>query len=344
MTKRKRILATGGAGYIGSHVVTELMAAGYDAIVLDNFENAAEDVPQRLERITGKTVPVVRGDVRDRALVAETLDRHGIDAVIHLAGKKAVGESVEQPLLYFDANVGGAITLFDAMREHGVRHLVFSSSATVYGAVERMPIDETAPVQPTNPYGRTKLMIEDILTDTVAAGAVGSAISLRYFNPVGAHSSGLIGEEPSDTPNNLFPYIAQTAAGWRDHVRVFGDDYDTPDGTGVRDYVHVVDLARGHVAALRYLLDDRADGTHLRINLGTGQGHSVLEALQAFSTACGFEIPREIAPRRPGDVAACVADPSRAEELLGWRSELALDRMCTDHWAFQHRGATVRKP
>lgn len=343
MTERKRVLTTGGAGYIGSHVVVELMAAGFDAIILDNFENAAADVPQRIECITGRAVPVVRGDVRDRALVAETLGRFEIDAVIHLAGKKAVGESVAEPLRYFDANVGGATILLDTMRELGTPHLIFSSSATVYGLVDRIPIDEMAPVKPTNPYGRSKLMIEEIITDTLAAGALSGGISLRYFNPVGAHHSGIIGEEPNGVPNNLFPFIAQTAAGWRDSVRVFGDDYDTPDGTGVRDYIHVVDLARGHVAALRYVLEGRADGTHLRINLGTGRGHSVLETLHAFSAACGFEIPREICPRRPGDVAACVADPSRAAALLGWQAELSLERMCADHWAFQSGLAGRRK-
>ena len=335
---RNCVLATGGAGYIGSHVTVELLAAGHDVVILDNFENARRDVVERIGAI-GVGLPVlVEGDVRDSERVRSVFDLHRIDAVIHLAGKKAVGESVANPLLYFDANLNGAITLLRTMGEAKVRRLVFSSSATVYGLTERLPIDETAPLGPTNPYGQTKLMIEEMIDALVIAEPELSAISLRYFNPVGAHSSGRIGEDPNDIPNNLFPYIAQTAAGWRKSVQVFGSDYPTRDGTGLRDYIHVVDLARGHVAALERLLrEDRARGSHERYNLGTGRGSTVLEALAAFSRACGTGIPYEIVGRRPGDVAASVADPSRAKASLGWSARHGLDEMCRDHWAFQRQ-------
>ena len=342
MERRLNVLATGGAGFIGSHVVVELIAAGHRVVILDNFENASPDVPARLSRLTGVDVPTIRGDIRDSDLVRSLLDRHAIDAVIHLAGKKAVGESVAAPLVYYEANLGGGIALLEAMQASGVGKLIFSSSATVYGP-GLTPLDEDHPVAPSNPYGRTKLMQEDIITDAVAAGSIKSAISLRYFNPVGAHPSGLIGEDPRATPNNLFPFIAQTAAGWHAKVRVFGDDYDTPDGTGVRDYIHVVDLARGHVAALAHLMASGLSGTHQRFNLGTGRGCSVKEALATFSRVCGFEIPHEIVARRPGDVATCIACPDRAERVLGWRAALSIGQMCADHMAFQ-RAVARREP
>lgn len=341
MAHRMTVLATGGAGFIGSHVAVELVAQGHAVVILDNFENAAPDVPARLRQITGSDIPTIRGDVRDRDLVARVLDRHGIDAVIHLAGRKAVGESVAAPLGYYEANLGGGIALLEAMQACGVGRLLFSSSATVY-APGTAPLDEDHPLAPSNPYGRTKLMLEDIITDAVAAGSIRQAISLRYFNPVGAHPSALIGEDPRATPNNLFPFIAQTATGRQARVRIFGNDYDTPDGTGVRDYIHVVDLARGHVAALAHLRATPSAPAHQRFNLGTGRGYSVKEALAAFSRACGFDIPHEIVARRPGDVATCVACPDRAARLLGWRATLGLERMCADHMAFQ-RAATARQ-
>lgn len=337
MTK-EWILATGGAGYIGSHVVAELLAAGYQVVVLDNFENSEPGVLDRINALGHERAQLVEGDVRHRTTVEQVFRMFKISAVIHLAGKKAVGESVVNPLLYYGANLDGALTLFKAMRVMGVNRLVFSSSATVYGLPERLPIDETAPTEPTNPYGRTKMMIEEIIEDMVAAHFEFAAVSLRYFNPVGAHQCGLLGEEPQGIPNNLFPYVAQTAAGQRRAVQVFGNDYTTSDGTGLRDYIHVVDLARGHVAAICYLLGaHEAAGAHRRINLGTGRGYTVLEVIAAFSQVCGHDIPYEIVSRRPGDVAASLADPSSARELLGWRAEYGLEQMCRDHWAFQSR-------
>lgn len=333
---RSNILATGGAGYIGSHVVTELLAAGHRVTVLDNFENSRPDVIDRIERISGERVSLVEGDVRDRLTVERTLRVHRIDAVIHLAGKKAVAESVTDPLLYFGDNLVGAITLLAAMKATGVRRLVFSSSATVYGYPEKLPIDERAPTGVTNPYGRTKLMIEEMIDDFAASVPGFAAISLRYFNPVGAHPSGQIGEDPSGTPNNLFPYVVQTAAGERASVSVFGGDYPTPDGTGLRDYIHVVDLALGHVAALDLLSGDPTPSVrHQRVNLGTGQGYTVLQVIAAFSRACGRRIPFEIVSRRPGDAAASVADASLARSLLGWSARFGLDRMCKDQWRFK---------
>jgi UDP-glucose 4-epimerase len=330
------VLATGGAGYIGSHVVAELLASGRRVVILDDFSNSAPDIGARTAKLGMGAVEVVAGDIRDAAGLDAIFARFGIDAVIHLAGLKAVAESVSEPLRYYDVNVGGAVALLQAMQRHGVRRLVFSSSATVYGTPETNPIGEEAPLAALNPYGRTKLMIEQILGDAVAADPELAAISLRYFNPVGAHKSGLLGENPKGVPNNLFPYIAQTAAGLRERVSVYGGDYPTPDGTGVRDYVHVVDLARGHLAAVDLLLAGReARGRHIPVNLGCGRGYSVLEALAAFGRAAGREIPFEMTGRRPGDVAKCVADPSRAAALLGWRASLGLDEMCADHWAFQ---------
>lgn len=332
------VLATGGAGYIGSHVVTELLDEGWQVVVLDDFSNSDPAIAARIGSIgKGGQPEVIAGDIRDAVLVEEVFSRHAFDAVVHLAGLKAVGESVEQPVAYYDVNLGGATVLLGAMRRHGVSRLVFSSSATVYGTPERNPIDETAPLGATSPYGRTKLFTEALLSDLAVAWPEFAAMSLRYFNPVGAHGSGLIGEHPRGVPNNLFPYIAQTAAGLRPQLRVFGSDYPTPDGTGVRDYIHVVDLARGHVAALGFLMQGEGRGRNLALNLGCGRGYSVLEAVAAFRRASNREIPCEIVGRRPGDVAECVADPRRAEALLGWRATRDLEAMCADHWAFQSR-------
>ncbi len=331
------VLATGGAGYIGSHVVAELLAAGREVVVLDDFSNAEPGVIDAIAAIGHGRPALVRGDIRDAATLDELFRRHRIEAVVHFAGLKAVGESVAEPLSYYDVNVGGAVTLFAAMRRHGVGRLVFSSSATVYGVPEKNPIAEDAALGATSPYGRSKLFIEGILDDLAVAAPDFAAVSLRYFNPVGAHKSALIGEHPRGVPNNLFPFIAQTAAGLRDRLRVYGSDYPTPDGTGVRDYIHVVDLARGHLAALDFLTAGEGKGRNLALNLGSGHGHSVLQSVTAFSRAAGRDIPYEIVARRPGDVAECVADPRRAEALLGWRTARGLDEMCADHWAFQSR-------
>jgi len=331
------ILVTGGAGFIGAHVTVALIGAGFRVVILDNFENAERDIADRLVAMGIARPELVEADVRDMAALDRIFTTYRIDAVAHLAGKKAVGESVADPLLYYSDNLGGALALLDAMMRHSVRRLVFSSSATVYGTPEYLPINESAALAPASPYGHTKLMIEQIISDLAVARPDFAAISLRYFNPVGALRDGLIGERPRGAPNNLFPYVAQTAAGLRDRVSVFGTDYPTPDGTGVRDYVHVVDLAHGHVAALMRLLSPGAGAGHKAINLGTGQGFSVLEVLSAFERACGRPVPHDIVARRPGDIAACVADPSLAESLLGWRAERGLDEMCADHWAFQRK-------
>jgi UDP-glucose 4-epimerase len=332
------VLATGGAGYIGSHVVAELLQAGRRVIVLDDFSNSSRDAISRLNSLGHGAAELVEGDVRDAAALDRLFSRYTVDAVVHLAGLKAVGESVAKPLKYYGVNVGGAVTLFQAMLRHRVRRLVFSSSATVYGMPECVPVGEDAPLGALNPYGRTKLLIEKIIDDLVVAEPELAAISLRYFNPVGAHRSGMIGENPTDIPNNLFPFIAQTAAGLREKVRVFGGDYPTPDGTGVRDYIHVVDLACGHLGALDYLLDlPGAKGRNIPINLGCGRGYSVLEAIAAFAHAAKRDIPYEITGRRPGDAAECVADPALAAELLGWVATRGLDEMCADHWAFQRK-------
>ena len=331
----RKILATGGAGYIGSHVAVALLEAGHEVVILDNLENSDPSVIDKIERVTQARVTLVRGDVRDRATLDDIFRHHRIDAVIHMAGKKAVGESLSNPLLYFHDNILGAVALLQAMKEAGVNRLIFSSSATVYGVPERLPIDETCKTGVTNPYGRTKLMIEDILDDCVAADPDLNAVSLRYFNPVGAHRSHLIGENPKGVPSNLLPYVAQTALGERPFVQVFGADYDTTDGTGIRDYIHVVDLAAGHLAAINFVLNCAQTGMrHRRINLGTGRGHTVLEVIAAFSVACGFPVPYRIVPRRPGDTAASVADASLAHKLLGWQAQFGLDQMCADQWAF----------
>jgi UDP-glucose 4-epimerase len=328
------VLLTGGAGYIGSHTLVALVAAGYRPVILDDFSNAAEDVPDRLARITGAEPGVWRGSVLDAALLERLFATERIDAVIHFAARKAVGESVRMPLEYVETNLGGLVTLLKAMRAAGVFRLVFSSSATVYGVPERLPIPEDAPTGFTNPYGYTKLAGEQILAQLAASDPRWAFGVLRYFNPAGAHGSGLIGEDPRDIPNNLMPYIAKVAVGELPELRVFGDDYDTPDGTGVRDYIHVEDLAEGHVLSLAALL---RDGRGHLVNLGTGQGYSVLEMLAAYSEACGRRLPHVIVPRRAGDIAACWADPTRAAELLGFRAQRGLSEMCASSWAWISR-------
>ncbi|HZC81656.1 MAG TPA: UDP-glucose 4-epimerase GalE [Nitrospiraceae bacterium] len=330
------IFVTGGAGYIGSHTCVELLDAGCDVTVFDNFSNSHPEALARVERITGKKVHLVRGDCRDRAAVVAALRQSEASAVIHFAGLKAVGKSVTQPLAYYDNNVAGTLRLLEAMGECGVRILVFSSSATVYGDPVRLPITEDHPLSATNPYGRTKLMIEEILRDLHRSDASWRIGLLRYFNPVGAHASGLIGEDPQGTPDNLLPFVAQVAVGRRAFLNVWGHDYPTPDGTGVRDYIHVVDLALGHLKALNALeqLQERAEC--LTVNLGTGTGYSVLNIVGAFEQASGQSVPYKIGPRRPGDIASCYADPQRAIELLGWRAERGLSAMCTDTWRWQY--------
>ncbi|MCL2876588.1 MAG: UDP-glucose 4-epimerase GalE [Betaproteobacteria bacterium] len=326
------ILVTGGAGYIGSHTVVELLAAGHELLILDNFSNSSPKALECIEKIAGRRPLWVEGDIRDRQLLARLFAEHPLRAVIHFAGLKAVGESVEQPLRYYDNNVTGSLYLFEAMAAAGVFRLVFSSSATVYGDPHAVPIDESFPLQTTNPYGRSKLMIEDILRDIGRADPRWRVALLRYFNPVGAHASGLIGEDPRGIPNNLMPYVAQVAVGRRDELSVFGGDYPTPDGTGMRDYIHVVDLARGHLAALERL-DQLAGVTP--VNLGTGRGYSVLEVVAAFEKASGRPVPYRVVDRRAGDVAACYADPRLAQSLFGWRAERDLAAMCADSWRWQ---------
>jgi len=325
------VFVTGGAGYIGSHTCVELLEAGYEVVVYDNLSNASEEALRRVEKITGKTLSFVRGDIRDAEVLEKAIE--GFDAVIHFAGLKAVGESVEQPLKYYDNNVGGSVTLLEVMGKLGIGTLVFSSSATVYGDPEKVPISEDAKLGPTNPYGRTKLMIEEILRDLFRSDPSWRIAILRYFNPVGAHESGLIGEDPRGIPNNLMPFVTQVAVGRREELSVFGGDYETVDGTGVRDYIHVVETARGHLAALKILERPGCEA----INLGTGEGYSVLEVVRAFETASGREIPHRIVARRPGDVAACYAEPSKAERLLNWRARFGLDKMCEDSWRWQER-------
>ena len=326
------ILVTGGAGYIGSHTVVQLLDAGHDVVVVDNFSNSRPSVLDRIDLVTGRRPILVEQDVRDVTKLKELLHVHGVTAVIHFAGLKAVGESVEEPLAYYLNNVYGTLALVTAMRDSGTRNLVFSSSATVYGDPDSVPIPETAALRVTNPYGRTKLMCEQILGDVAAAETSWSMTLLRYFNPVGAHESGLLGEDPAGIPNNLVPYIAQVAVGRRDHLRIFGEDYPTRDGTGVRDYIDVNDLAAGHLAALDYAAGHT--GTHV-FNLGTGTGTSVLEMVAAFQEASGREIPYEVVPRRPGDVAECYADASRARELLGWSAARTVGDMAASSWRWQ---------
>lgn len=326
------ILVTGGAGYIGSHTTLQLLQAGLNPVVLDNFCNSKPAVLERIARLAGRAPTLVQGDIRDAQLLARVLRDHAIDAVIHFAGLKAVGESVAQPLAYYDNNVYGTQVLLTAMREAGVRTLVFSSSATVYAESTVMPLREDAALAPSNPYGRTKLMVEQMLADVVASEPGWYMTALRYFNPVGAHDSGLMGEDPQGVPNNLMPFIAQVAVGRRAALQVFGNDYPTVDGTGVRDYIHVMDLAEGHLAALRH--GHGHAGLHT-YNLGAGHGHSVLQMLAAFSQACGRELPHTVAPRRAGDLAAYWADPTKAAAELGWRVTRGLDQMCADTWRWQ---------
>ena len=326
------ILITGGTGYIGSHTVVELMAVGHDVLILDNLCNSKASVLDRIQRIVGRRPRFEQIDVRDRPALRRIFSSHRFDAVVHFAGLKAVGESVERPLEYYDNNVSGGVALFDCMGESGLRTIVFSSSATVYGEPATVPIREDFPLSACNPYGRSKLMIEDVLRDTAAADSAWRIALLRYFNPVGAHSSGLIGESPNGIPNNLMPYIAQVAVGKLKELRVFGDDYPTPDGTGVRDYIHVVDLARGHLAALNAL---RQRPGVLTVNLGTGRGYSVLEMVRAFASASGKPVHYRVVGRRPGDVAQCFTDPSLARATLGWQAQLGIDAMCADAWRWQ---------
>ena len=327
-----KILLTGGAGYIGSHTCVALVQAGFTPVVLDNFSNSHPAVLQRLQAITGQAVACERGDVLDTPLVEAVLRRHGIAGVMHFAGDKAVGESVAQPLKYYRNNIGGAVSLLEAMQAAGCRTLVFSSSATVYGDPASVPITESFPRSHTNPYGHTKLVIEDMLAAMGVADPSWRLGVLRYFNPVGAHPSGQIGEDPGGIPNNLMPYVAQVAVGKRPCLSVYGNDYPTPDGTGVRDYIHVVDLAEGHLAALAAL--QTRSGWNVW-NLGTGQGYSVLEMLQSFEAASGRRVPYRIAPRRPGDIAQCWADPTKARQELGWQAQRGLAEMMADAWRWQ---------
>lgn len=329
-----KVLLTGGAGYIGSHTAIELLSAGHEVVIFDNYSNSHPEAIRRVEHITGRQIQSITGDVRDERLLIQTMNAHHIDSVVHFAGKKAVGESVKQPMDYFDNNVNGTLVLLRAMQVTGIRKLVFSSSATVYGTPQYLPLDEKHPTSTTNPYGRSKLFVEEILTDLFNAAPNWSLTILRYFNPIGAHSSGLIGEDPSDVPNNLLPYVAQVAVGRRPSVQVFGSDYPTPDGTGVRDYIHVTDLARGHVKALEKL-HALTQPELMTINLGTGQGYSVLEVIHAFEKACGKAVPYHLVDRRAGDIASCYANPLHAEKAIGWKAELDLATMCADAWLWQ---------
>lgn len=326
------ILVTGGAGYIGSHTCVELLNEGYDVVVVDNLCNSSEVALERVEQITGKKVTFYKVDLLDEVALTKVFEQESIDSVIHFAGLKAVGESVAKPLEYYHNNITGTLVLLDVMRRHSVKNIVFSSSATVYGNPHTVPITEDFPLSVTNPYGRTKLMLEEILTDIHTADSEWNVILLRYFNPIGAHKSGMIGEDPKGIPNNLVPYIAQVAVGKLACLGVFGDDYNTPDGTGVRDYIHVVDLAIGHVKAIKKLEDKEGVSIY---NLGTGNGYSVLDVVKAFEKASGRPIKYEIKPRRPGDIATCYADPSKAKTELGWEATRGIDEMCEDSWRWQ---------
>ncbi len=328
-----KVLLTGGAGYIGSHTCVELLNSGYEVVIADNFDNANEKVLERITKITGKTVTLYKIDVADKKALRELFSQCDIDAVIHFAGYKAVGESVEKPVMYYRNNIDTTLTLLEVMKEFGVNKIVFSSSATVYGIPKVVPLREGMPTSCTNPYGWTKLFNEQILTDATVADKDLSVVLLRYFNPIGAHESGLIGESPNGIPNNLMPYITQVAVGKREQLGVFGDDYDTHDGTGVRDYIHVVDLANGHLKALEYL-NKGNKGTEI-FNLGTGTGYSVLDIVKTFSSVNNIEIPYKIMDRRPGDVATVTADPAKANEKLGWSAKFGLEQMCRDSWNWQ---------
>ena len=326
-----KVLVTGGAGFIGSHTVVELLKENYDVVVIDNLCNSNAEALRRIERITGKKVTFYCADVRDRDALNKIFSEHTFHWVIHFAGLKAVGESVNLPLAYYDNNLISTLILLETMRAYGVKNFIFSSSATVYGVPERLPLDETCRLSVTNPYGATKLMQEEILRDLWNSDKTWNIALLRYFNPVGAHESGLIGEDPKGIPNNLMPYVAQVAGGKLKTVGVFGNDYPTHDGTGVRDYIHVVDLAKGHVAAVNRL---SKSGVHV-FNLGTGKGYSVLDMIHAFSKACGFSLPYEMKPRRAGDVAVCYASSEKARRELGWTAEYDLEKMCSDQWNWQ---------
>lgn len=327
------VLVTGGAGYIGSHTVVELQNAGYDVVVLDNLSNASEKALDRVSKITGKPVKFYKADILDRDALNDIFDKETIESCIHFAGLKAVGESVVKPWEYYENNIAGTLTLIDVMRKHNVKNIIFSSSATVYGDPAQIPITEECPKgQCTNPYGWTKSMLEQVLTDIQKADPEWNVMLLRYFNPIGAHKSGTIGENPNGIPNNLMPYITQVAVGKLMELGVFGNDYDTPDGTGVRDYIHVVDLARGHVKAIEKFKENKGV---LIYNLGTGNGYSVLQVIEAFGKACGKKIPYEIKPRRAGDIATCYCDPSKAKRELGWEAEYGIDEMCADSWKWQ---------
>jgi len=326
------VLVTGGAGFIGSHTVVELLQAGYEVVVLDNLSNSNEESVQRVQKITGKTFPFEKVDIRDEAGLARVFKAYNITSVIHFAGWKAVGESVSKPLEYYDNNVSGTVLLLRVMAKHNVKNIVFSSSATVYGDPATVPITEDFPLSATNPYGRSKLFIEEILRDLYKSDPTWNMIILRYFNPVGAHSSGTIGEDPKGTPNNLLPYVTQVAIGKLQFLSVYGNDYKTVDGTGVRDYIHVVDLAKGHIAAVKKL--ETKPGC-IPVNLGTGNGYSVLQMVEAMKKASGKEIAYKIVPRRPGDVASCYADPANALKTLGWKAEKTLDDMTADAWRWQ---------
>lgn len=329
-----KVLVTGGAGYIGSHTVIQLLNAGYEVVIIDNLCNSSAEAVKRIGKLAGKEPVFYEADLRNEAVVEEIFTNHKIDSVIHFAGLKAVGESVEKPLEYYENNLGSTFCLCNAMRKHNVKNLVFSSSATVYGKPKTVPIKEDFPLSCTNPYGRTKLMIEDILRDLYVADNSWNIALLRYFNPVGAHKSGMIGENPKGIPNNLMPYISQVAIGKLDHLHVFGNDYDTPDGTGVRDYIHVEDLADGHLKALKKLESNPGVVTY---NLGTGKGYSVLEMREAFEKASGRPVPFKFYDRRAGDIAACYADPSKAREELGFEAKHTLEEMCGDTWRWQQQ-------
>jgi UDP-glucose 4-epimerase len=336
------VLVTGGAGYIGSHACVEMLSAGYEVVVIDNLQNSAYEAIERVSRIAGKPIAFFHADIRSKDALDEVFETHRVSAVMHFAGLKAVGESVAKPLEYYENNVCGSITLFEAMVRHDVRQIVFSSSATVYGQPGDIPIREDAPFDAANPYGRTKVMIEEVLRDVAHAQESWRVAVLRYFNPVGAHESGLIGEDPKGAPNNLMPYISQVAVGRREYLSVWGNDYPTPDGTGVRDYIHVVDLAKGHVAALAKLTDVTGVSTY---NLGTGCGHSVLEVVRTFEEVTGKVIPYRIAERRAGDIPICYADPQKAELELRWTANKGLPEMCRDSWRWQsHNPAGYGRP
>lgn len=337
-----RILLTGGAGYIGSHTAVALAATGHEVVCFDNLSNSRAEVMDQLETITGQSIPLIVGDIRDRTSLEQAMQSHAIEAVIHFAGLKAVGEAVARPLIYYDNNVRGTLSLIEAMIACSVRTLVFSSSATVYGEPQYLPLDEIHPTSATNPYGRTKLMIEEMLTDIAAADPDWRIAVLRYFNPVGAHESGLIGEDPNGIPNNLMPFISRVASGRLERLSVFGDDYDTPDGTGVRDYIHVTDLAAGHLAALGAISSHNEPISTW--NLGTGRGYSVLEMVRAFERVNGVSVPYQIADRRPGDVASCYASPDKAKAELGWEAALGLEDMCSSMWRFERMLATSNSP